>query len=231
MASWVKPDQETRYRMPARVSMRQSFTRRIKLGVVLIALICGSLLAQAPSSATNEAAAAVPGARSDSKAHDNSYIIGNADVLAINVWKEQELTRSIPVRLDGKISLPLVGEIQATGLTPLQLEGDIAAKLRNYISELEVTVIVQEINSQKFNILGQVMKPGSYSLTTASTVLDAIAAAGGFRDFAKQKSIYVLRKDATGGETRIPFNYKDVIKGRKPEQNIKLMARDTIVVP
>jgi polysaccharide biosynthesis/export protein len=99
------------------------------------------------------------------------------------------------------------------------------------VSEPEVTVIVQEIKSQKFNILGQVTRPGSYSLTQASTVLDAIALAGGFRDFAKQKSIYVLRQNPGGGETRLPFNYKDVIKGKDSSQNVKLQARDTIVVP
>jgi len=166
-----------------------------------------------------------------SKPHDDGFIIGNDDVLAINVWKEPEISRSIPVRSDGKISLPLVGEVQASGRTPLTLEQDIAAKLRSYIDEPEVTVIVQQINSQKFNILGQVVRPGSYLLTNASTVLDAIALAGGFRDFAKQKSIYVLRQNPGGGETRLPFNYKKVIRGKNPEQNIKLEAHDTIVVP
>ena len=151
--------------------------------------------------------------------------------MAINVWKEPELTRSIPVRLDGRISLPLVGEVQAAGRTPLQLELDIAAKLRNYIDQPEVTVMIEKINSQKFNVLGQVMNPGSYSLTLATTVLDGIAAAGGFRDFAKQKDIYVLRQDSSGGQSRIAFNYKEIIKGKHLEQNIKLEPRDTIVVP
>jgi polysaccharide export outer membrane protein len=91
--------------------------------------------------------------------------------------------------------------------------------------------MVQQINSQKFNILGQVARPGSYPLTTAATILDAIAAAGGFRDFAKQKGIYILRKGPGGTETRIPFNYKEVIKGKNPEQNIQLQSNDTIVVP
>ena len=104
-------------------------------------------------------------------------------------------------------------------------------KLHNYIADPEVTVMVQEIHSQKFNILGEVIKPGSYSLEMAATVLDAIAAAGGFRDFANQKSIYILRQNANGGESRIPFNYKKVIKGKNPQQNINLQPRDTIVVP
>jgi polysaccharide export outer membrane protein len=151
--------------------------------------------------------------------------------LSINVWKEPDVSRVIPVRSDGRISLPLVGEVQASGRTPLQLELDITSKLRNYIAEPEVTVMVQQINSEKFNILGQISRPGSYSLTSGATVLDAIAAAGGFRDFAKQKGIYILRRNASGAESRIAFNYKDVIKGKHPEQNIKLEPRDTIVVP
>ncbi|HUO25039.1 MAG TPA: polysaccharide biosynthesis/export family protein [Candidatus Aquilonibacter sp.] len=165
------------------------------------------------------------------KAHDAEYVIGNDDVLAINVWKEPDVSRNVPVRSDGKISLPLVGEVQAAGRTPLALEQEIASKLKNYIDEPEVTVIVQQINSQKFNILGMVNKPGSYVLANSATVLDAIALAGGFRDFAKQKNIYVLRQNADGTQTRIPFNYKDVIKGKQPAQNIKLQAGDTIVVP
>ena len=166
-----------------------------------------------------------------SKPHDDSFVIGNDDLLAISVWKEPEISRSVPVRSDGKISLPLAGEVQAAGKTPLQLERDIAGKLKDYVSEPEVTVIVQEIKSQKFNILGQVARPGSYSLAQSARVLDAIAVAGGFRDFAKQKSIYILRQNPDGSESRIHFNYKDVIKGKNPAQNIKLQPRDTIVVP
>ena len=166
-----------------------------------------------------------------SKPHDDTFVIGNDDVLAINVWKEPDISRSIPVRSDGRISLPLVGEVQAAGQTPLKLEAEISSRLKNYISEPEVTVMVQQINSQKFNVLGQVMHPGSFVLTNSPTVLDAIALAGGFRDFAKQKSIYVLRENADGTQTRLSFNYKEVIKGVNPSQNVKLQPRDTVVVP
>jgi polysaccharide export outer membrane protein len=167
-----------------------------------------------------------------SKPHDDSFVIGNDDVLAIDVWKEPDISRpTVPVRSDGKISLPLVGEVQAAGLTPLKLEKDIASKLKSFISEPEVTVMVQQVNSQKFNILGQVARPGSYVIANSPTVLDAIALAGGFRDFAKQKSIYVLRSNADGSQTRIPFNYKEVVKTQSPAQNIKLQPRDTIIVP
>jgi polysaccharide biosynthesis/export protein len=162
---------------------------------------------------------------------DNSYVIGANDVLAINVWKEPDISRSVPVRSDGKISLPLVGELQAGGQTPLQLEQEITKRLQSYIDEPEVTVIVSDSKSQKVNILGMVARPGAYLLTSSTTVLDAIAMAGGFKDFAKQKSIYVLRPAANGTETRIPFNYKDVIKGKNPEQNIRLQAGDAVVVP
>ena len=165
------------------------------------------------------------------RAHDDTYIIGNADVLAINVWKEPDVSRTVPVRSDGKISLPLAGEVQASGQTPRQLEKELSTKLQSFISEPEVTVIVTEVRSQKFNILGMVSRPGTYPLTSASTVLDAIAVAGGFRDFAKQKSIYVLRQNPDGGQSRLPFNYKEVIKGKNSAQNIKLQPRDTVVVP
>ena len=173
----------------------------------------------------------LPTAEGATKPHDDSFVIGNDDVLSINVWKEPDVSRSIPVRSDGRISLPLAGEIQAAGRTPLALEKEIAGKLQSYISEPEVTVMVTQINSRKFNILGQVTKPGSYPLTNSITVLDAIALCGGFRDFAKKKSIYILRENADGTQSRIPFNYKEVLKGENPAQNIKLQPRDTIVVP
>ena len=175
--------------------------------------------------------AGVSTASAPPKAHDDNFVIGMDDVLAINVWKEAEISRSVPVRSDGRISLPLAGEVQAAGQTPRQLEVEIAKRLQNYISEPEVTVIVQQINSQKFNILGQVVKPGSYPLTNSLTILDAIALAGGFRDFAKKKSIYILRQGPGGGQSRVPFNYKNVIKGKDADQNVKLEPRDTVVVP
>ena len=205
-----------------------------RLAVPVACVLLSSLLgAQAASS--NAPAQTTPPAQtadtSTAKAHDDSFVIGNDDVLSINVWKEPDISRAIPVRSDGKISLPLVGEVQAAGRTPLKLEQDIATRLKNYIAEPEVTVIVQQINSQKFNILGMVGKPGSYVLSDSATVLDAIALAGGFRDFAKQKNIYILRQNADGTQTRILFNYKEVVKGQNPAQNIKLQPRDTIVVP
>jgi len=207
---------------------------RIQLGLFLI-IFSGSLLAQAPdSSGANGGqpeSSNTPSQAQKNSPHDSSYIIGNGDVLAISVWKETELSKSIPVRSDGKISMPLVGEIQVAGLTPLELERVLSEKLRNFVTTPEVTVVVEQINSKKFNIMGQVGKPGSYSLVAATTVMDAIAAAGGFRDFAKKTGVYILRQNPDGSQTRLDFNYKDFTKGKHLEQNIKIEPRDTIIVP
>ena len=208
--------------------------RSALISCLLLSSIAWAQSAPVKSSAVSDRATtadAHPTASPSPTAHDDTFVIGKNDVLAINVWKEPDISRSIPVRSDGKISLPLVGELQAAGETPLKLEQNIATKLKNYIEEPEVTVIVQQINSQKFNILGMVTRPGEYPLAGSATVLDAIALAGGFRDFAKQKSIYVLRQNPDGTQSRIPFNYKEVVKGRNSAQNIALRARDTIVVP
>jgi polysaccharide biosynthesis/export protein len=195
-------------------------------------LFSGLLFGQAAGPAEKPEAGGpeAPAKAADAQAN-GGYIIGPEDILAINVWKEPDISRSVPVRSDGAISLPLVGEVEAGGKTTVELEQEITAKLRTYISEPVVAVMVQEMRSKRFNVLGQVAKPGSYLLTSNTTVLDAIALAGGFRDFAKQKSIYVLRKNPDGSETRLPFNYKDAVKGKNVEQNVKLLPRDSVVVP
>lgn len=162
---------------------------------------------------------------------DRTYLIGDGDVLGINVWNEPDLKQSLPVRPDGKITLPLIGSVQAAGATPTQLEKRIEAGLEAYIHNPNVTVMVLTINSRKFNVLGRVAKPGSYPLSGNVTVLDAIAEAGGFIPFAKQTHVYILRHSAAGGDTRIPCNYKQIIKGKHPEQNILLQPQDTVVVP
>ncbi len=167
---------------------------------------------------------------SDSTA-GNDYVIGPDDVLIVNVWKEPELSRPTPVRPDGMITLPLIGDIKAAGNTTKQLQETIKQKLAAYVPSAEVTVALQEVRSQKFNIVGQVARPGMYPLMKPMTVLDAIAVAGGFRDFAKTKKIYVLRNNADGTQARLPFNYNDVIKGTDMRQNVELQAHDTVVVP
>lgn len=207
-----------------------SSLKRLLSGYVALTLTAGGLCQTVL--APNHLAAPAPSGGTDASAlHDDSYTIGNDDLLGINVWKEPDFTQSIPVRSDGRISLPLIGEIPAAGRTPPQLEQDITSKLRSYLTNPEVTVMVLQMNSRKFNVLGRVAKPGSYLLTASTTVLDAIAEAGGIVDFAKQKNIYILRKNPHADQTRIAFNYRDVIRGIHPEQNIRLEPHDTIVVP
>jgi polysaccharide export outer membrane protein len=219
--------------------MRFKFDYAIVLTGLLLFAASGSLTAQTVAASNSSPDSTPPaGAAPDqvtapaiNRAHNNTYVIGDNDDLEIDVWKEPDLTRKIPVRSDGKISLPLVGELQAAGRTPVQLEDDITNRLRNFITEPEVTVMVEKINSLKFNVMGEVIKPGSFSLSTSMTVVDAIATAGGFKDFAKKKDIYVLHANADGSESRLRFNYSDFVKGKNPKQNVRLQPGDTVVVP
>jgi polysaccharide export outer membrane protein len=165
-----------------------------------------------------------------SETADPNYMIGPQDVLEIDVWKEAELTRSVPVRPDGKISLPLLNDVQAAGLTPTQLSEELTTELKKFITDPQVTVIVTQINSQRVYILGEMTRPGAYPLLPGMTVLQALSSAGGFTPFASMKKIYVLRSEG-GKQEKFPFNYKQVVKGKNPEQNIVLKAGDQIVVP
>lgn len=212
--------------------MKLNTLQALVLGFVV--LIAGSRAGRAQSATSENSetnSSGQSGSLASDRPHDEKFVIGNDDVLAISVWKEPDLTKAVPVRSDGKISLPLVGEMQATGKTPLQLERDITDKLKNFITAPEVTVIVQQVLSRKFNILGQVGKPGAYPLTAATTIVDALATAGGLRDFAKKTGIYVLRKGPSGQQERLKFNYKDFLKGKNVSQNIKVEPNDTIIVP
>jgi polysaccharide biosynthesis/export protein len=161
---------------------------------------------------------------------DPNYVIGAQDVLDISVWKEPELTRTIPVRPDGKISMPLLNDVQAAGLTPMQLGAQITASLKKFVTDPQVTIIVTAINSQRIYILGEVGRPGAFPLLPNMTVLEALTSAGGFTQFANVKKIYILRKE-NGKQDKYPFNYKEVINGKAPDQNIILRVGDTIVVP
>ena len=158
------------------------------------------------------------------------YVIGPDDVLDVSVWKEPEVSRVVPVRPDGKISLPLLNDVQAAGLTPAQLAAEITESLKKYVTSPQVTVIVTTINSQRVYILGEVTRPGAFPLLPGMSVLQALSSAGGFTQFAKVKNIFVRRVE-NGRESKYPFNYKDVINGKRPEQDILLKAGDTIVVP
>jgi polysaccharide export outer membrane protein len=162
-----------------------------------------------------------PGAPVDA----NSYKIGPADVLNIRVWNEQEFSGPVAVQENGKITLPLVGDLDAGGKTPNQVQDIIADALKKYVVHPLVTVTVQEVGSKRYYMDGLVNRPGEYALVVPTTILEAISKAGGLQEFANQKKIYVLR-----GDQRIPFNYKDVIRGKNMAQNIQLKPGDHVVV-
>jgi len=184
-----------------------------------------------PNAAETKQEENAPAAKLDSVPPDQDYVIGPQDLLSINVWHEPELSRSVPVRPDGKISLPLIGEFNVSGLTPRLLETRLAKELENYVRYPQVTVMIQEANSHKFYIIGEIERPGAYPLTTRMTVLNALATAGGFRDFAKVQHIYLLRPMPDGSRKRLHFDYKGVVGGKDLNQDIELQTGDTVVVP
>jgi len=191
-----------------------------------------------PGSDSSNVAKATPLPTSDTPASRVSkvllpegYVIGIGDALDINVWKEGELSKTVVIRPDGIFTLPLIGEVKAVGLTPNQLQDQLTASLSKVLSDPQVTVIVVGVNSLSYNVMGNISKPGYYPLNRPITILDAIALCGGFRDFAKEKKIYILRTDPDGKQHKIFFNYKQVIKGQNMAQNILLQPRDTLVVP
>jgi polysaccharide export outer membrane protein len=162
----------------------------------------------------------------------SDYVIGSGDTLAVNVWKEPEASvPSVVVRPDGRVALPLLKEVQVAGLTPAQAEKAITEGLSKLIvSGVDVTVVVTAINSKKIYVMGAVRREGAIPYTYRMTIMQAIGEAGGLNDFARRKKIYVLRQVA-GANTRLPFNYDEVIRGAKPEQNVELLPGDTLVVP
>lgn len=160
----------------------------------------------------------------------HTYVIQPGDVLEVQVWKETEVSKQVPVRPDGKISLPLINDVQAAGLTADQLTADLTEKFKKFISEPQVTVIVTQVNSQRIYVMGEVLRGGTYPLLPGMTVLQGLSDAGGFTPFASPKKIYVLR-DEGGKQVKLPFDYNSVVKGKKAEENVPLMAGDTIVVP
>lgn len=158
------------------------------------------------------------------------YRIGPEDVLSVVFWREKDMTSDVVVRPDGKITLPLLKDVDAAGYTPEELTTSLTQAAAKYISQPNVTVIVKAINSRKVYVLGQVAKPGAYPFAGDLTVLQAIALAGDVLEYAKKSDVVVVRK-VHGKETRFPFNYKDVVKGKHPEQNIALQPGDTVIVP
>ena len=169
--------------------------------------------------------------RAKSANPEGDFVIGLEDVLAVNVWKDPELSiKEVVVRPDGKISVPLVGDIQADGLTVRQLQDSIAAKLRDYVTTPMVTVTVTKVLSKSVSIVGQVLKPGVFPLGSPTTVMELLARAGGLTLDAKPKKIKVIRKEQ-GKSITLPFNYNDMIEGKDLKQNILLNNGDIVVVP
>src|SRR5260221_437600 len=189
--------------------------------------------AEQPMAAGGQSATKTPAsenAKPAAQATDADYKIGPQDVLRIDVWKENEITRSVPVRPDGKISLPLLNDVQAAGLTAMELANNISEGLKKFITNPQVTVSVTDINSRRVYVTGEVTRPGAFPLLPNMTVLQALTSASGFTQFARTKKIYVLRNEG-GKQVKYPFNYNEVVKGKMSEENIMLQSGDTIVVP
>jgi polysaccharide biosynthesis/export protein len=198
-----------------------------KAAVAALILISSVALGQ---EAPAQPAAATPAVNPTANASaDPTYVIGPEDTLHIAVWKEADLTATLPVRPDGKISLPLLNDVQAAGLTPQQLADSVTEKLRKYIADPRVTVVVTAINSKRVYLVGEVLRPGAMSMLPNMTVLQALANAG-LNQFAKTKGIYVLRMEG-GKQHKMPVDYRKIVKGDKIEQNYLLQPGDTIVVP
>ena len=160
----------------------------------------------------------------------SDYVIGAEDLLQVSIWKNEAMSRTLPVRPDGKISLPLLHDIQAAGLTPLQLRDKIAAALGEFMPNPEVSVTVMQVNSYRISVLGEVQKPGVLQLKAPTTVLEALALAGGFRDFASPSKIVIFRKDGSGQTQKLRFNYNRAV-GSAGEENVTLKSGDVVVVP
>jgi len=199
--------------------------RALVRALVMIALVTLGAQAQTGAKAPQNPGAAE--SNPPSAVNNSTYIIGPEDTLHIAVWKEPDLTATLPVRSDGKISMPLLNDVQAAGLTPMQLADSITEKLKKYVTDPRVTVVVTGMNSQRIYVLGEVLHTGAMVLTPNMTVLQALATAG-FTQFANTKGIYVLRNE-NGKQQKIPVNYKQLIKGNAP--NVSLKPADTIVVP
>lgn len=207
--------------------MQRSFA-----GLILTASLVLGLAASAirGASQNSDAATSARSSSTNPAPTDPDYKIGPQDMLRVDVWKEPDISRIVPVRPDGKITLPLVNDVQAAGLTTTQLAAKIAEGLKKYITSPQVTVGVTEINSRRIFVNGEVARPGAFPLLPNMTVLQALSSAGGFTQFAREKKIYILRME-NGKQVKYPFNYKDAVSGKNVEQNIILQGGDIIVVP
>jgi polysaccharide export outer membrane protein len=198
--------------------------------LIIVAFLVPALFCLAQSNKPAIPAAAKPAALPVASATAaDSYVIGPSDVLTVTVWKEPSLSGNLLVRPDGKISISLLGDVQASGMTPLQLADQIAARLKKYIQDPNVSVVLTQVNSKKVFLLGEVQRRGPVDMTPGMTVLQAIASAGGLTDFANAKKIYILRDEA-GAHQKIFVRYKEALMGNS-ELDLVLKPNDTIVVP
>jgi polysaccharide export outer membrane protein len=213
---------------------------RWKAAMAALILISSLALAQDPpppqdatpvsaNAASNKAPYEKPAAIASPTQAGAEYVIGPEDVLHVAVWKEADLTATLPVRPDGKISLPLLNDVQASGLTPQQLAASLTEKLKKYIADPRVTIVVTTINSKRIYLMGEVLHSGATPLSPNMTVLQALSSAG-LNQFANTKGIYVLRT-VNGKQQKLPVNYRKLVKGERIEQNYLLQPGDTIVVP
>jgi polysaccharide export outer membrane protein len=194
----------------------------------LLTLSCAVLVLAGASPAPAVPPSQAPaGATTD----EPEYRIGPGDVLHLFVWREADLTREITVRLDGVVTVPLLGDVAAGGRSPQELATQLREKLARYLEAPIVTVSVSQANSSRIYVVGMVNKPGVYPLTQPTTVLQALAVAGGFKEFARTGDIVVIRQAAAGSQTAIPVDYKKVEAGRDLAQNVALRSGDTVVVP
>jgi polysaccharide export outer membrane protein len=203
--------------------------------VVSVALLAGLVPAgtaaaqgQAPAKSAAARPSVIPVAPMATSA---DYLIGPEDVLQVSVWKNEALSRQLPVRPDGKISMPLLHDIQASGLTPMQLRDKIAAALAEFMPNPEVSVTVLEVRSYRVSVLGEVQRPGVLQLRAPTTVLEALALAGGFRDFASPSKIVIFRKNGNGTTEKLRFNYNRAVGTTTTEENLALRSGDVVVVP
>jgi len=202
--------------------------KAMKLAVLMgMGLLGAGMLAQTGEAVKSDKPPAA--AQAADTASDSDYVIGADDVLRISVWKEPDLSETLPVRPDGKISMPLLNDVPAAGLTPLQLKDSLTEKLKKFIADPRVTVVVTAMASRRIFVSGEVLHTGPMTLLPHMTMLQALSQAG-FSQFANLKGIYLLRTE-NGKQEKLPFNYKEVIKGNHPEQNIVLKPGDTVVVP
>ncbi len=209
--------------------MSRSVSLAMLLGVSLLAATLAGQSDMPQNAETAKTRANVDIGTAGVAAAGSDYVIGPDDTLQISVWKEPDLSEILPVRPDGKISIPLVNDIRAAGMTPLQLKDSITEKLKTYISDPRVTVVVTAMNSQRVFVTDEVQRSGPIQLPPNMTVLQALSQTG-FTQFANLKAIYLLRTQ-DGRQEKLPFNYKEVVKGNHPEQNIALKPGDTLVVP